>query len=65
VSFKKKGKSSIWVESRNRTRQSHSLFSLRSRRRYSQRSPYFLCQRQSLLTRKPEWMGGSSTGLNW
>jgi hypothetical protein len=45
-----------------RTGQSHSLFNLRSRRKYSQRLPYFLGLRPRLLLRKPEWMS-ASTGL--
>jgi hypothetical protein len=40
----------------NRTGQSHSLFNLRNRRRYSQGLPYFLCQRQRILIRKPLWV---------
>jgi hypothetical protein len=45
-----------------RTGQRHSLFNLRSRKRYSQRLPYFLGLRPRLLIRKPEWMC-SSTGI--
>jgi hypothetical protein len=44
-------------ESRSRrTKQSHSLFNLRNRRRYSQGLPYFFCQRQRILIRKPVWI---------
>jgi hypothetical protein len=41
---------------RSRTGQSYSLFNLRSRERYSQGLPYFLCQRQRILIRKPVWV---------
>jgi hypothetical protein len=40
----------------SRTGQSHSLFNLRSRVRYSQGLPYFLCQRKRVLIRKPVWV---------
>jgi hypothetical protein len=39
-----------------RTGKTHSLFNLRSRRRYSQRLPDFLGLMPRLLIRKPEWM---------
>ena len=60
--FQDKSVGSTFSREESRAGQCHSLFNLRSRRRYSLRLPYFLGLRPRLLIRKPEWMS-SSTGL--
>jgi hypothetical protein len=60
MSLKRLDDGSTFSREECRTGQSHSLFNLRSRRRYSQRLPYFLGLRPRLLIRKPEWMGSST-----